>query len=159
MNIFNHPSRLRAGCAGFALCLGLGAAAAAGNAARPAETCQSPYMAKITGEEEFVYVWTLGVEGMGDGSDKLVTVDMRAHSPTFGQIIDVDSVDGRHEARHAGPDQRRHLWLAGLDTNQTFIFDVASAPANPRLVKTVAGSSEESGGVVGPHGVYVGRDG
>jgi len=25
------------------------------------ETCQSPYMAKITGQEEFVYVWTLGM--------------------------------------------------------------------------------------------------
>ena len=31
------------------------------------ETCQSPYMAKITGQEDFVYVWTLGVEGLGDG--------------------------------------------------------------------------------------------
>ena len=30
-----------------------------------------------TGEEEFVYVWTLGIEGVGDGSDKLVTVDVR----------------------------------------------------------------------------------
>jgi selenium-binding protein 1 len=123
------------------------------------ETCQSPYMAKITGEEEFVYVWTVGVEGLGDGSDKLVTVDVRTGSPTFRQIIDVDSVGGRQEAHHAGPDPRRHLWLAGLDTNQIFIFDVASDPANPRLVKTVAGSSEDSGGVVGPHGVYVCRDG
>ncbi|MCU7944213.1 MAG: selenium-binding protein, partial [Candidatus Thiodiazotropha sp. (ex Cardiolucina cf. quadrata)] len=30
------------------------------------ETCQSPYMAKIVGQEDFVYVWTLGVEGVGD---------------------------------------------------------------------------------------------
>ena len=61
------------------------------------ETCQSPYMAKITGEEEFVCVWTVGVEGLGDGSDKLVTVDVRTGSPTFGQVIDIDSVGGRHE--------------------------------------------------------------
>ncbi|CAG0940916.1 partial Methanethiol oxidase, partial [Candidatus Brocadiaceae bacterium] len=27
------------------------------------ETCLSPYMAKITGYEDFVYVWTLGAEG------------------------------------------------------------------------------------------------
>jgi selenium-binding protein 1 len=26
-------------------------------------------MAKITGQEEFLYVWTLGMEGVGDGSD------------------------------------------------------------------------------------------
>jgi selenium-binding protein 1 len=30
----------------------------------------SPYLARIDGQEEFVYVWTLG-EGLGDGSDKL----------------------------------------------------------------------------------------
>ena len=34
--------------------------------ARADETCQSPYMPKITGQEEYVYVWTLGKEGMGD---------------------------------------------------------------------------------------------
>ena len=26
------------------------------------ETCMSPYMAKIVGQEDFVYVWTLGEE-------------------------------------------------------------------------------------------------
>jgi selenium-binding protein 1 len=25
------------------------------------ETCMSPYMAKIEGQEDFVYVWTLGL--------------------------------------------------------------------------------------------------
>ena len=32
--------------------------------ARADETCSSPYLARIDGQEEFVYVWTLGVEGM-----------------------------------------------------------------------------------------------
>ena len=31
------------------------------------ETCSS-YLACIDGQEEFVYVWTLGVERLGDGS-------------------------------------------------------------------------------------------
>ena len=115
----------RAGVAAAALLAGL----AQPSVAFSDETCQSPYMAKITGEEEFVYVWTVGVEGLGDGSDKLVTVDVRTGSPTFGQVIDVDSVGGRHEAHHGGlTDDRRHLWLAGLDTSQIFIFDVASDP-------------------------------
>src|SRR4051812_793998 len=35
------------------------------------ETCSSPYLARIEGQEEFLYTWTLGVEGLGDGSDKL----------------------------------------------------------------------------------------
>ena len=26
------------------------------------ETCMSPYMAKIVGQEDYVYVWTLGIE-------------------------------------------------------------------------------------------------
>ncbi|MYH70916.1 MAG: selenium-binding protein, partial [Gammaproteobacteria bacterium] len=30
------------------------------------ETCMSPYMAKIVGQEDFVYIWTLGMEGLGD---------------------------------------------------------------------------------------------
>ena len=41
------------------------------------ETCMSPYMAKIVGQEDFAYVWTLGVEGLGDEQDKLVTIDLR----------------------------------------------------------------------------------
>ena len=41
------------------------------------ETCNSPYMSSlIKGQEDFVHVWTLGVAGMGDGKDKLVTVDV-----------------------------------------------------------------------------------
>jgi selenium-binding protein 1 len=119
------------------------------------EPCQSPYMAKITGEEEFVYVWTLGVKGLGDGSDKLVTIDVRKNSPTFGRVIDSDSVGGQHEAHHGGfTDDRRQYWLAGLDTSKIFIFDVATDPANPRLIKTIDDFMEKSGGVVGPHGAY-----
>ena len=119
------------------------------------EPCQSPYMAKITGEEEFVYVWTLGVKGLGDGSDKLVTIDVRKNSPTFGTVIDSDSVGGQHEAHHGGfTDDRRQYWLAGLDTSKIFIFDVATDPANPRLIKTIDDFVEKSGGVVGPHGAY-----
>jgi selenium-binding protein 1 len=119
------------------------------------EPCQSPYMAKITGEEEFVYVWTLGVKGLGDGSDKLVTIDVRKNSSTFGRVVNTDSVGGQHEAHHGGfTDDRRQYWLAGLDTSKIFIFDVATDPGNPRLIKTIDDFVEKSGGVVGPHGAY-----
>lgn len=119
------------------------------------ETCMSPYMAKITGQEEYVYVWTLGVEGLGDGSDKLVTVDVRPQSSTYGKVIHSHSVGGRHEAHHGGfTDDRRHFWLAGLDTSRIFIFDIHTDPARPRLVKTIEDFVEKTGGVVGPHGVY-----
>jgi selenium-binding protein 1 len=119
------------------------------------ETCQSPYMTKITGEEDFVYVWTLGVEGVGDGSDKLVTVDVRKNSPTFGKPIRSVSVGGRHEAHHGGfTDDRRQFWAAGLSDSKIFIFDVASDPANPKLVKTIDDFVQKSGGAAGPHGAY-----
>lgn len=119
------------------------------------ETCLSPYMPKITGHEDYVYVWTLGVEGLGDGSDKLVTIDVRDGSPTSGRVIDVDSVGSRNEAHHGGfTDDRRQFWAAGLDTSTIFIFDVASDPADPKLVRTIDDFEEKTGGVVGPHGAY-----
>src|SRR6266853_6182853 len=100
--------------------------------ARADETCSSPYLARIEGQEEFVYLWTLGVEGLGDGSDKLVTVDVKPGSPTYGKVISSYSVEGRNEAHHGGfTDDRRQLWLAGLDSSRVFIFDVHTEPAKP----------------------------
>jgi selenium-binding protein 1 len=119
------------------------------------ETCMSPYMAKITGHEDFIYVWTLGVEGVGDGSDKLVTVDVRDGSKSFGKVIHTVSVGGRNEAHHAGfTDDRRYFWAGGLDTSMIFLFDVHTDPAKPRLHKTIKDFVARSGGAVGPHTFY-----
>src|SRR5256884_330786 len=122
---------------------------------RADETCSSPYLARIDGQEEFVYVWTLGVEGLGDGADKLVTVDVKPGSPTYGKVISSVSVEGRNEAHHGGfTDDRRQLWLAGLGNSRVFIFDVHSDPAKPKLTKTIDNFAETTGGAVGPHGAY-----
>jgi len=119
------------------------------------ETCMSPYMAKITGQEDFIYVWTLGQEGVGDEQDKLVTVDVRPGSKRYGQVINSLSVGGRNEAHHSGlTDDRMYLWAGGLDTNKIFIFDLHSDPAKPRLHKTITDFVSKSGGVVGPHTHY-----
>ena len=119
------------------------------------ETCMSPYMAKIVGQEDFVYVWTLGVEGVGDGQDKLVTIDVNPNSETYGQVIHTLSVGGRNEAHHSGlTDDRHYLWAGGLDTNKIFIFDVHSDPAKPTLHKVITDFTAKSGGVVGPHTTY-----
>src|SRR6266508_6155238 len=108
------------------------------NLARADETCSSPYLARIEGQEEFVYVWTLGVEGLGDGSDKLVVVDVKPGSASYGKVIYQYSVGGRHEAHHGGfTDDRRQLWLAGLESSKIFIFDVHSQPAKPLYMKTI----------------------
>jgi selenium-binding protein 1 len=119
------------------------------------ETCQSPFIPKITGQEDFIYVWTLGVPGVADGNDSLVTVDTNPKSATYGKIIHRAPVPGRHEAHHAGfTDDRRQLWAGGLDTSQIFIFDVAADPAKPKLVKTLKTFEKDTGGLVGPHTFY-----
>jgi selenium-binding protein 1 len=119
------------------------------------ETCMSPYMAKIEGQEDFVYIWTLGLPDVGDEQDKLVTVDVNPDSKSYGKIIASLSVGGRNEAHHTGlTDDRRYLWAAGLDTNKIFIFDIHTDPAKPTLHKTIADFVAKSGGVVGPHTSY-----
>ena len=119
------------------------------------ETCMSPYMAKIEGQEDFVYIWTLGIPGLGDEQDKLVTVSVNPEASDYGEITDSVSVGGRNEAHHTGlTDDRRYLWASGLDTNKIFIFDVHSDPAKPRLHKTISNFVSKSGGVVGPHTSY-----
>ncbi|WP_284155034.1 selenium-binding protein SBP56-related protein [Sulfuricystis thermophila] len=124
-------------------------------AAHADETSCSPFTPLIKGQEDFVYVWTLGVEGVGDGSDKLVTVDVNPKSKTFGKVIHTLSVGGRNEAHHLGlSDDRRYLWGGGLDTSKIFIFDIHTDPAKPRLVKIITDFVEKSGGVVGPHTFY-----
>jgi selenium-binding protein 1 len=112
-------------------------------------------MAKITGQEDFVHVWTLGMEGVGDEQDKLVTVDVNPNSATYGEVVHSLSVGGRNEAHHSGlTDDRQYLWAGGLDTSKIFVFDIHSEPARPRLHKTITDFTARSGGVVGPHTHY-----
>ena len=119
------------------------------------ETCMSPYMAKIEGQEDVVYVWTLGVPGVGDEQDKLVTVDVNPDSDRYGKVIASLSVGGRNEAHHTGlTDDRRYLWASGLDTSKIFIFDIHSDPAKPTLHRVIDDFVDKSGGVVGPHTSY-----
>jgi methanethiol oxidase len=119
------------------------------------ETCQSPFLPKVTGQEDYIYVWTLGVQGVADGNDSLVTVDANPKSASYGKIIHRAPVPGRHEAHHAGfTDDRRQLWAGGLDTSQIFVFDVATDPAKPKLVKTIKTFEKDTGGLVGPHTFY-----
>lgn len=119
------------------------------------ETCMSPYMAKIVGQEDFVYIWTRGMPGIGDEQDKLVTVDVNPESPNYKKVVHSVSVGGRNEAHHSGlTDDRQYLWASGLDTSKVFIFDIHTDPARPKLEKTITDFVKTSGGVVGPHTNY-----
>src|SRR5260370_5626543 len=106
-----------------ALACGVGA-----GPARADETCHSPYIAQlIQGHEDYVYVWTLGVEGLGDGSDKLVTVDAHPKSQGYGKVIASASVGSRGEAHHMGfTDDRRFIWAGGRAEAKTYVCHIAS---------------------------------
>ncbi len=131
------------------------AAATLAFSARADETCNSPYMSKlIKGQEDYVHVWTLGVEGLGDGSDKLVTIDVNPKSRHYGKVVHSVSVNARGEAHHMGfTDDRRYLWAGGLSNNQIYVFDVGTDPAKPKLVRTISDLTARSG-YVGPHTFY-----
>jgi len=119
------------------------------------ETCNSPYMAGlIKGQEDYVHVWTLGVQGLGDGSDKLVTVDANPASKSYGKVIHKVSVGGRGEAHHMGfTDDRKYLWAGGLEDSKIYVFDVGTRPSHPKLIKTIDDLPAKSG-YVGPHTFY-----
>ena len=119
------------------------------------ETCNSPYMGHlIKGQEDYLYVWTLGVEGLGDGFDKLVTIDVNPKSKRYGRVIAKTSVGQRGEAHHMGfTEDRRQLWAGGLDSNRIYVFDVGADPARPKLVKTIANLGDKTGWL-GPHTFY-----
>jgi selenium-binding protein 1 len=140
---------------GLVTALALGGVSALTQRAAADETCNSPYMSNlIKGQEDFIYVWTLGVQGLGDGADKLVTIDANPASPTYGKVLRSVSVLRRGEAHHMGfTDDRRFLWAGGLDDSRIYIFDVFSNPAKPRLVRTLEGLPGETG-LVGPHTFY-----
>src|SRR6202171_314001 len=125
------------------------------NAVWADETCNSPYTAKlIKGQEDYVYVWALGVEGLGDGSDKLVTVDVNPKSKSYGKVIHSVSTGSRQEAHHMGfTDDRRFIWAGGLSDSKVYVFDIATDPAKPKLARTIADLADKTG-YLGPHTYY-----
>jgi len=133
---------------------GIAAAALCPLLAAADETCNSPYMANlIKGQEDFVHVWTLGVKGLGDGNDKLVTIDANPKSKSYGKVVHKLSVPGRGEAHHMGfTDDRRYLWAGRLDDSKIFVFDLAN-PQTPKLVRTLSNFASQTG-FVGPHTFY-----
>lgn len=141
----------------FLLVMFVAACVAAGISApaRADETCNSPYLSTlIHGQEDYLYVWTVGVPGLGDGFDKLVTLDVNPVSATYGKVIAQASVGERGEAHHVGfTDDRRFLWAGGLDSNAIHVFDIGTDPAHPRLVRTITDLGAKSG-LFGPHTFY-----
>jgi methanethiol oxidase len=116
-----------------------------------ADICQSPFEKTLDRPEKILYVWCLGT---GNNDDSMAVVDVDPASKTYGKIlntIDLGSKD--NETHHFGfTDDRRYIFGATLFTSKLFIFDVATDPAAPKLIKTI--DFKKVTGLTSPHSLY-----
>jgi selenium-binding protein 1 len=119
------------------------------------ETALSPYAPRITGQESHAWVLTTGIPGVGDEQDKLVTVNVNPRSKSYGKVVHSLSFGGRNGAQHIDfTDDRRYLWVTGLDSSRILILDVHTDPSAPRLHRTLTDFVVSSGGVSAPRSAY-----
>jgi hypothetical protein len=97
-------------------------------------------------ERQYLYVWVAGVDGQGDSSDKLVTIDATVASDRYGKVVHTLSVGGRGElTAFALSDDGRSLRAARASDGRVFEFDVATDPARPRMRRATAGAAPAGG--------------
>jgi len=93
-------------------------------------------------QQQYLYVWATGIDGQGDGSDKLVTVDATRASDRYGKVVHTLSVGGRGElGSFVSSDGGRSLRAARASDGRVFEFDVGSDPSRPRLRRATAGAT------------------
>ncbi len=120
---------------------------------------ESPFIRSplSSGEQEsLLYVWTRDADQAD--SDYLAVVDVAPTSPSFGQIIGTAPTgSANNEAHHIGYNaDATRIFAAGLFSNRIFIYDVATNPRVPRLLRTVDLGPT---GYSGPHTVFAVPDG
>ena len=118
-----------------------------------AEVCLSPYVKQRTGQEKYMYVWS--VDADAKDNDFLAVIDVNLTSPTYGKVLTTIDVGSKgNEPHHFGfTDDRTRIWAGTLFSNKIFIFDVASDPARPKIVKTLDDLGKTTG-MMGPHTHY-----
>lgn len=149
MTMQSRPKKLMLALAGvFGMTLGTPIATT------QAETCISPYIKGLTQPEKVMYLWALPATP-GEGEDFLAVIDVNLASPTYGSILKkvlVGSVG--NEAHHIGyTDDRTKIWAASLNSDRFFIFDVATDPMNPKLIRIIDKVAKATG-LSGPHTPY-----
>ncbi|HKQ24770.1 MAG TPA: selenium-binding protein SBP56-related protein [Burkholderiales bacterium] len=119
-----------------------------------AETCISPYIKALSKPETVMYLWALPATP-GQGEDFLAVIDVNLASATYGKILKKIPVGSKgNEAHHIGyTDDRTKLWAASLNSDRFFIFDVATDPMNPKLIKIIENVPKLTG-LSGPHTPY-----
>ena len=97
-------------------------------------------------QRQYLYVWTSGIDGQGDGSDKLVTVDATRESDRYGKVVHTLSIGGRGElGSFRLSDDGKSLRAARTSDGRVFEFDVGSDPARPRMRRASAGAGPTVG--------------
>src|SRR6267143_7008145 len=119
-----------------------------------AETCISPYIKSLSKPEKVMYLWALPATP-GQGEDFLAVIDVNLASATYGKILKKIPVGSKgNEAHHIGyTDDRTKLWAASLNSDRFFVFDVATDPMSPKLVKVIDNVPKLTG-LSGPHTPY-----
>ncbi len=142
-----------------ALAAGLLAAAALapGYQAWADETCNSPFSAVSSKARRTTSTsgpWAC--QGLGDGSDKLVTIDVNPGSPKLRQGPSQRCPSaGRGEAHHMGfSDDRRFLWAGGLDDSKIYRLRRRHRPGQAQAGQDASRTCPSKTGCVGPHTFY-----
>jgi selenium-binding protein 1 len=118
-----------------------------------AETCLSPFVKRLDRREKVLYVFCL--DANAKNHDFLAVIDVDPDSANFGKITyQLDLGSSGNETHHFGfTDDRTHIWGCSLFSSRIFLIDVASNPAQPRLVKVLDDVREKTG-LSGPHSPY-----
>ena len=90
----------------------------------------------------FLYVWAGDVDG--DASDFVAVYDVRASSPTYGQLISTMPVNASHSHPHhleyEMPGDGKLLFASGYGAEKIFLLDIADAE-RPRLARTITSAT------------------
>ena len=103
--------------------------------------------------ESVLYVWTSDADQKD--ADFLSVLDADPASPGYGKVITtVPTGSPGNEAHHFGYTANAdRIFGGGLFSNRLFIYDVATDPKHPKLVKTIPDLAASTG-YSGPHTFY-----
>ena len=103
--------------------------------------------------ESILYVWTSDADQKDP--DFLSVLDADPASPGYGKVIaTVPTGSPGNEAHHFGYTANAdRIFGGGLFSNRLFIYDVATDPKHPKLVKTIPDLAASTG-YSGPHTFY-----
>src|SRR5713226_3022809 len=118
-----------------------------------AETCLSPFVTRLKQPEKYLYVFC--VDADAKDNDFLAVIDVEPESIQYVTILyQLDLGSSGNETHHFGfTDDRTHIWGCSLFSSRVFMIDVASNPAQPKLVKIIEDIPAKVG-LTGPHSPY-----